>query len=205
MRGDLNGHGSDFGIFLKASSRRFTHHDTNTHAHVLAQEPEVVGHVDFLTVPPEPRSTYRFTKGLPKACTAHLSAWPALQPWVLGQTLRPLWRWAQKTVDQWGRAQGQTPALAFLAGLGTDILTLGRIDEPKMFSCRLFIDLAAITHTASLAEKSSWVNTGSVVRLCCTWTGKVWAHCFSLCDWCAAKCLHLLLLQVVIGRGVLVF
>ena len=67
--------------------------------------------------------------------------------------------------DQWGRAQGQTPVLAFLAGLGTDILTLGRIDEPRNIVLQLiYLGLAALTLIASIAEKSSWVNTGSTVK-----------------------------------------
>jgi len=71
----------------------------------------------------------------------------------------------EKLIEQWGRAQGQTPALAFLAGLGTDILTLGRIDEPRNVLLQVvYLTLAAITLTASLAEKSSWVNTGSVLK-----------------------------------------
>ena len=67
--------------------------------------------------------------------------------------------------DQWGRAQGQTPVLAFLAGLGTDILTLGRIDEPRNVVLQLiYLGLAALTLIASIAEKSSWVHTGSTLK-----------------------------------------
>lgn len=67
--------------------------------------------------------------------------------------------------DQWGRAQGQTPVLAFLAGLGTDILTLGRIDEPRNIVLQLiYLGLAALTLIASIAEKSSWVHTGSTLK-----------------------------------------
>ena len=52
VRGDLNGQAAQIlGFFSKHHHAVFTHHDTNTHAHVLAQEPEVVGHVDFLRVP----------------------------------------------------------------------------------------------------------------------------------------------------------
>ena len=71
----------------------------------------------------------------------------------------------EKLIEQWARAQGQTPALAFFAGLGADILTLGRIDEPRNILVQVvYLTLAAITLTASLAEKSSWVNTGSGVK-----------------------------------------
>ena len=52
VRGDLNGQAVQIlGFFSKHHHAVFTHHDTNTHAHVLAKEPEVVGHVDFLKVP----------------------------------------------------------------------------------------------------------------------------------------------------------
>ena len=107
--------------------------------------------------------------------------------------------------DQWGRAQGQTPVVAFLAGLGADILTLGRIDEPRNIVLQLiYLGLAALTLIASIAEKSSWVHTGSTLkRFLARGIVRYGTLHISFCDWRIAKCVYLLLFQVFVGRCII--